>query len=110
MRNNLKEKSRYTKATLKSFIRKNRKHLLINVASRFSGMTDMSEDTGIKSHTPAKDASNVHPESYTLGIEGVYVVGRDLIQYHEEDGLVGLSVYNCCTSFSVMVKPEDLVF
>ena len=104
-----------TRATFKSFVKKNRSELLIKCESHFNGMTDCVEQ--IKDEfTPAVDVGMgySHPdgEEYdrtsknNLGIQGVYLVlgGRDYIDRFETDTLIGLSVYNCCGSFSVAIK------
>lgn len=91
-----------TRATLKSFVKKNADRLLINVTSRFDGMTDCCEQR----HGGFSQAKAVAGhEEHTLGIQGIWLVGqsRDSISHYEKDGIVGFKVYNCCGSFIVGV-------
>jgi hypothetical protein len=98
-----------TKATLKSFIKKNRAKLLINVKSTFEGMTDCVQDrhdgfSPITAHEYKHDEKNPN----TLGIAGVWLVGhsRDYIDPFTSDGLDGFAVSNCCGSFVVAVATD----
>jgi hypothetical protein len=93
-----------TRATVKSFISKNRENLMIRKLSHFDGMTDGVESTGIKSFSPAVFRSG--HEDHTYGIAGVWMVlrGGDYISAFEENGMKGFHVYNCCGSFDVAVR------
>jgi len=92
----LKDK-RITRATLKSFIKKNINDLYVLSVSSFDGMTDCVQNTN---KAPRKvDASKVDFNvDRTFGIEGLWTVGssRDYFTYHEDDMFVGINVYNCC--------------
>jgi len=90
-----------TKATFKSFIRKNSNRLHVKVCSRFDGMTDCVQSVA-DSFTPAQPDGNI---SNTLGISGVWLVGdsRDYFEPFEADGFSGIKVVNCCGSFVVAV-------
>lgn len=93
-----------TRATIKSFIRKNPDTLLIFTKRRFDGMTDGCESTGETGFSPAfKTTDHI---DYTLGIQGAWFVGssRDYITPFEKDGIVGFEVDNCCGSFAIGVK------
>lgn len=93
--------AKITKATFKSFIRKNAGNLHVKVRSRFDGMTDCIQP--IKDgYTPAEP--DRFPEN-TLGIKGVWLVGnsRDYFEPIEEHGFKGFKVVNCCGSFVVAV-------
>ena len=93
-----------TRATLKSFINKNRESILVKVASSFNGMTDGVEDTGSSEFSKAHDTER--NAKHTLGITGVWLVlgGRDFITPLQQDGYTGYTVTNCCGKFSVAVK------
>lgn len=90
-----------TRATFKKFLRENKGKLLINVKSEFDGMTDCceSQHAGFQ---PAKE--NGKDDNYTLGINGVYLVGHggDRFRSYSENGLNGIEVYNCCGHFVVV--------
>lgn len=105
-----------TKATVKSFINKNRGKLLINVESSFDGMVDGVRSTGCNEFSPivARDywchEENRYVEcsqdcTNTLGIRGVWLVGgsRNSCTRFENDRYEGYRVYNCCGSWSVAV-------
>ena len=93
--------SKPTVATLKSFIAKNRANLFIKEKSCFDGMHDcvmQNEHASFKPATPSNGYKN------TLGINGVWVVGRDAISPFEAQGFRGYSVYNCTGSFVLAVR------
>lgn len=92
-----------TKATIKSFIRKNIDNLYINKKSDFDGMCDcvMPVNSGFKR---AERANNNLDN--TLGINGCWFVGssRDYF-YDYEDGIFkGYKINNCCGSFILATK------
>ena len=94
--------SKPTAATLKSFIAKNRANLFIKQKSRFDGMCDgvvYDVNAGFKPARPS-----VSHMKNTLGIEGAWVVGRDLISAYTADGFTGYDVYNCTGSFVLAVR------
>ena len=98
-----------TLSTLKSFIKANSGNLFINVHSDFDGMTDCVQTLkgGFVPATPDKTVSK--DSSYyesTLGINGVWLVrgSRDYFSPYEKDGLKGITVSNCCGSFTLAVK------
>lgn len=92
-----------TKATIKSFIRKNIDNLYINVQSSFDGMTDCCEsrEGGFTKAVTTQD----HPE-HTIGVSGAWFVGdsRDYFSAFENDTFKGYEVYNCCGHFNLAVK------
>jgi hypothetical protein len=90
-----------TLATLKSFINKNRPALHINCVSSFDGMQDC---VAYKENSKFKPATKSDGYKNTLGINGVWVVGRDSIRPYDKDGFNGFEVYNCCGTFIVAVK------
>ena len=94
-----------TRATLKSFVKKNRGELLIKVKSTFDGMVDcVMPARGGSEFSPALDTDR--NSDHTLGVHGVWLVlgGNDWVERFETDDLVGLNVSNCCGSFSVAIK------
>ena len=104
-----KDMKKATRATVKSFVKKNRSDLLIKVGSRFDGMTDCVEE--VKSEfTPALDVGtgyNFDGEEFdrtnknNLGIQGLWLVlgGRDFVSWFETESHVGLNVYYSCGEF-----------
>lgn len=106
-----------TIATVKSFIRHNRPHLLIRVRSDFDGMTDcVRQNHGATWRPPMRNEDSASWDNkYTLGVSGVWFVGRsrDYVNAINETGLTGYEVSNCCGSWAVAVatepKPETQV-
>lgn len=96
--------AKITKATFKSFVKKNRSNLLILCKSDFDGMSDCVMPTGDTLFHKVVDADHIHENN--LGIQGVWLVGgsRDYFTAYEKDGIQGIDVYNCCGHFVVGVK------
>jgi hypothetical protein len=96
--------AKITKATFKSFVKKNRSNLVIRVKSKFDGMSDMCEATGETAFTPVLEADRTFDNN--LGIQGVWLVGTggDYFTAYEQNGVKGIEVYNCCGQFVVGVK------
>lgn len=92
-----------TKATIKSFVRKNSDNLLINVKSSFDGMIDGCAyyNDGFQKVQP--DEGN---ERNTLGISGAWFVNgsRDYFTPYNENGFTGYEVSNCCGHFILAIK------
>lgn len=95
-----------TKTTFKTFIKKNAAALLIRVSSRFDGMTDGVESTGETEFTPVQATTRLMEHSY--GIAGVWLVGggRDYFTAYEKDGMVGMTISNCCGSCTLVIPAE----
>ena len=93
-----------TRATFKSFVKKNRENLHISCISSFNGMTDGVDYVENEQFIPV--VSSTVNEHHTLGINGVWLVGqsRDLFSHYKKDGFEGIEVYNSCGSFIVAVK------
>lgn len=94
---------RITKATIKSFVAKNRKKLLIRVDSHFDGMTDgVEENRGAELH-PALDAERL--ADHNLGIQGVWLVlgSRDWFERYETETHIGYTCGNCCGKFTLAI-------
>lgn len=96
--------SKPTRATLKSFIRKNKDNMFVSEKSRFDGMVDCVMPTSNNGFSKAIEAEHFHENN--IGIQGVWCVGggRDYITPYEKDGFKGFDVYNCCGHFIVAVK------
>lgn len=95
--------AKITKATFKSFLRKNEGKVLIRVDGAFDGMTDCRQETGQKEFTPLRKDERVWDNN--LGYAGVWLVGgsRNSFRPYEKDGLVGIEVWNCVRDFVVAV-------
>ena len=91
-----------TKATFRSFIRKNSDRLFVKERSRFDGMIDCVADVA-DTFQPAETGCGY--DDNTMGIRGVWLVrGRNWFVPFEENGFSGFTVYNCCGSFIVAVR------
>jgi len=102
--------TKITKATFKSFVRKNAENLHIKNLSDFDPMTDCVQQVDNAGFRQA-EASNInHAQSHTLGISGIWLVGqsRDSFNAYEKDGFRGIEVYNSCGSFVVAVPVERI--
>ena len=92
-----------TRATIKSFIRKNEGEIFINVRSSFDGMIDglsYYHDGFMKA---GKDVDNIRN---TLGISGAWFVNnsRDYFTPYDNGNFAGYEVSNCCGHFIIAVK------
>lgn len=96
-----------TRATLKSFIKKNRSNLCLKVESDFNGMTDCVERVEDNFSPITESTRN---ETNTLGINGVWLVGdsRDYFSSYDNGVYTGIECYNCCGSFILAIKKEAL--
>ena len=93
-----------TRATIKSFIRKAGKDLLISTRSRFDGMTDCVQSTDSKEFSPALLAERYCDNN--MGIQGAWFVlgSRDWFTAYDNGEVTGFEVSNCCGSFILAVK------
>lgn len=95
-----------TKATFKAFIKKNLGNLYIRKKSSFDGMTDGVE----YDHNPQfvkVDCSNFNLDNdNTYGLKGVWLVNssNNYFTAFDSDEYTGISVYNCCGSFDLVIK------
>lgn len=96
--------AKITKATFKSFVKKNRSNLVIKCKSSFDGMVDCVMPSENAEFVNVVDADRSFDNN--LGIQGVWLVGgsRDYFTAYEKNGVKGIEVYNCCGSFVVGVK------
>lgn len=96
--------AKITKATFKSFIRKNQGRLQIKVKSDFDGMVDCVMPVN-GSFKPVQPDERVFREN-TQGIAGLWLVGDggDRFYHYEDAQHVGIEYYNCCGSGIVAVQ------
>lgn len=96
--------AKITKATLKSFIKKNAGKLLIQQKSKFDGMYDCVMESNDKAFYPVQRREGM--EEHTLGISGLWLVGsaRNSFYHYEDDRYVGIEVWNCCGSSILAVE------
>ena len=95
--------SKITKATFKSFIRKNKGELFISVRATFDGMVDCVTSAG--DNTFKLCTENNEFIKNQCGITGVWLVGgsRDYFNQYKDTIYEGIEVSNCCGSF-ILVK------
>lgn len=87
-----------TRATIKSFIKKNQNNLYIKKESDFDGRVDcVVEVDGEFSKVEVKDMSDEHK----LGVSGAWFVGgsRDYFTEFENENFKGFDISNSCGSF-----------
>lgn len=96
-----------TKATVKSFIKKNLDKIYINEKSRFDGMTDCVES---RNSGFLKPSSAEYCHENNMGLTGVWFVGssRDYFQPYEDETFKGIRVSNCCGSWIVATKKSEV--
>ena len=92
-----------TKATVKSFIRKNAGKIYVKVESSFSGMTDAIERIEDDFDLAKESTRNV---DHTFGIEGAWFVGhsRDYCRPYEDEKYNGFYIHNACGSFVLAIQ------
>ena len=97
-----------TRATIKSFVRKNRENLHILTKSRFDGMVDGCRETGDHEFTPALHPDNGGNPYHDLGIAGAWLVGqsRDWFEAYDDGAFQGFRVSNCCGRFVLAIPAE----
>jgi hypothetical protein len=95
--------SKITKATFKSFVRKNEGKLLIRVDGQFDGMTDCVQPNADARFVKAVVADRFHENN--VGVQGVWLVGGsgNFFRDYETATHKGIEVYNCCGSSVVAV-------
>ena len=107
-----------TKATFKSFLKRNSDRLYIKVLSKFDGMTDCVErmkdtysklDTSnmyLKDYYPAEEGRTFEQRNSNLGLKGVWLVGdsRDYFSFENDGDFIGIKCVNCCGSFTIGIN------
>lgn len=127
--------SKITKATVKSFIKKNEGNLYIRVKSSFDGMTDCVQqlEGGFRETKKPEDRIVRRPDyslpkvmsspqtidtvilgvdENNLGAEGVYVVGGsgNLFTAYDDGTFEGFEIYNCCGSQIIAKKKTKSLY
>lgn len=94
---------RITRATIKSFINKNKDRLVIKLHSNFDGMVDCVMPVN-DTFRPAQPTSGM--PAYTLGIEGVWLVSgsNNYFSLVDDGKYFGYHVSNSCGSFTIAVE------
>jgi hypothetical protein len=92
-----------TKATFKSFIKKNSGNLFIKNESAFDCYTDCIEH---KEKAVFRKVSETNYNDNTLGLKGVWLVGssNDYFNDYNDGQFKGIECYNCCGSFIIAIK------
>jgi hypothetical protein len=97
-----------TLSTVKSFIKKNRENLFINVKRAFDGMTDGCESLHegfVKAQDDKTQSLNSDYRNCTQGIKGAWFVGssRDYFTAYNSGNLTGFEISNCCGTFILAI-------
>lgn len=118
-----------TKATFKSFLKKNSANLFIKIQADFNGMTDCVEYLPVDERkfvllqkciineidyqygaergcTREQVEDNFFNNKNTLGYRGIWLVDNngDSFRDFEDDKFKGIEVYNCCGSFTIAIQ------
>lgn len=103
--------AKVTLATIKAFIRKNRKKLMIKPIRHFDGMYDcvMPVIDGLRHFEKAKVP--IQPHENQMGIDGAWFVfgSRDYCYPFKDGDMVGYEVSNVCGSFILAVRDNPLI-
>lgn len=96
-----------TRATFKSFVKKNKGKLLINKLSSFSGMTDCVEP-----YNEGFEKPDYWDRSFenTLGIRQLWIIARpgaDFFEHFEDSQHIGIRYDNGCGAGIVAIKKEN---
>ena len=97
------EGKKITKATLKSFVKKNAGSLYIKKKRSFDGVVDGCIIIR-EGFSPVVSTQN--NREHTLEITGAWLVNgsRDYFNAYQDDNFVGIEVYNCCGNFIIAIK------
>ena len=89
-----------TKATFKSFIRKNEDKLMAKVKSSFDGMVDCVMPVNGEWKKAERSDWAERCKDNTLGFQQIWLVGqsRDYFNHYEDDKYIGIEWYNCTGS------------
>ena len=96
-----------TKATFKSFIRKNEGKLYIMCKSNFD-----SQDDCVRGNENRSFKLAIKKEEFTkntLGIKGIWLVGGsgNYFDKYEDENYTGIELYNCCGSQIIAVQKQS---
>lgn len=92
---------KFTKASFKSYVKKNSDRLFVKTKSDFDSMTDcVTTVNGVWSKLKKDDFRS---KENTLGWHGVWLVGhsRDYFREYKDEEMVGYEVTNCCGRFVI---------
>ena len=99
----MEKTKKITRATIKSFVKKNFNNLYIKNLTEFDGMQDMT--VANKNAEFRKAVPTQRDFNYTLGVDGAYVLpNRNLFDPFENENYVGYNVWNCCGEFVIAIK------
>jgi len=92
-----------TKATFKSFLRKNEGKLHVNHKRSFDGMIDGCAELHDGFTPVVKDDTFIEK---SFGIKGLWLVGggRDYFNAYNDGKYEGIEVFNCCGSSIIATK------
>ena len=95
-----------TRATLKSFIKKNERRLYIRNDSDFDGMIDCVSNNNTATFQPVKPSKKEFTKNRDLGIEGLWLVGssRDYFSHYEDAYYKGIVISNSCGSDVIAIS------
>lgn len=98
-----------TKATIKSFIKKNSGNIYLLGKRYFDGMVDGCVETSERAFSKAEPTDRF--PSNTMGVQGAWFVGnsRDYFMPYSDEQFTGYEVYNCCARFILAVPKEVTV-
>jgi len=87
--------ARFTKASLKSFIRKNQESLYILQKTSFNWMTDGVDETGKKDYRKIEPSEIDFNKQYNYWIDGLWMVwgSRNTFELINDKTI---EIYNCC--------------
>jgi len=85
-----------TKATIKSFIKKNKDNVLVKVISEFDGMVDGIEKSKNDEYKKIVSSSS--------DINELFVLGRNYFEVIDNEKYYGYSISNCCGLFELVIE------
>jgi len=99
--------SKPTIATVKSFIKKNRKDLFIKVTSSFDSQVDYVVNKEAEFEL-SKEGDGIN-QQHDFGVRGAWFVGnsRDYISIYDQNGFSGYRIVNSCGAFVLAVKNNN---
>jgi len=100
----LKNKDRITRATLKSFIKRNKVNIFVKVVSDFDGMTDMVEHRKDAQFKQIEVLDEKLKQSFGFIMDGVFITGRDWFKHYEDENFYGIELYNSTGTSIIAVK------
>jgi hypothetical protein len=101
--------SKITKATFKSFIKKNAEKLYCKRMSVFDGRVDTIMPIEEDFERPDRNKWAIACEKNTLGIRQIWLVGfsRDYFKPYEDDQYIGIEWSNVCGNGVVAIRKDQ---